>query len=428
MKRDKGLIGIGLVLFCGFILIALMTFRQSNEVIEKGYLTSEGNAAQNFAVLTAANIHLSNEEVATLKGMSYVDLQASAQNQALQTMMSNPSFTNKVDYAYVMVHLPEEEVKYTVTEENRALFHAKVGTPLDILWLLDVTVNAEEQAENEAGEVAADDDVQRYSYFIDEDKKILGEEPTYIFHASEWGDHICGYAPLYSNEGDYIGAVGVELQTKDYVKYQRKAFGALALLLGIATATLMLLFLFLYSKYRRLQYDKIYTDALTGVYNRSYYNNCMVKHLNQTRKDGYCLAILIADIDWFKKINDTFGHEVGDQALIEISNILVETFGKENVVRFGGEEFVVGLWIKKEAELKMNLSKLYKRIADTKFCYQQIDISISVGGSFLYCHEASGWAVSGMLKAADYKLYEAKEHGRRQFLLTEYDSTQSYEK
>lgn len=420
MKKEKGIISIGVLLYAAFLCIAVLTFQKTNETVEKGYLASEGNAAQNFAVLTAASIHLSNDEVTMLKGLSSADLQASAQNQALKELISNPQFTSKVDYAYVMVQLPKEEVKYEVTKDNQKWFDAEIGTPLDILWLLDVTV-ADAQAD-------VKEDVLRYSYYIEEDKKIFRDAPLYILHSSEWGDHICGYAPLYSNEGDYIGVVGVELETKDYDTYRKSAMGALAMLLVIATLTLTLIFAFLYTKYRKLQYDKIYIDALTGSYNRSYYNNRLVKHLNQTRKEGYCVALLIADIDWFKKINDTFGHDVGDQALIEISNILAETFGKENVVRFGGEEFVVGIWIKKEAELKLRLSALYKRISSTKFGHQQIELSISIGGSYLYCHEVSGWVISSMLKAADYKLYEAKERGRRQFLLTEFDAQKQYKK
>ncbi|MDD3402160.1 MAG: GGDEF domain-containing protein [Hespellia sp.] len=425
MKKEKGLISLGILLFVGFIVIAVLTFHQSNQKIEDGYLASEGNAAQNFAVLIAANIHLTNDEVNTLKNMSYTELQGSAQNYHLKKMTESLGATSKVDYAYVMMHLPEEDVKYEVTEENKSFFDAEIGTPLDILWLLDVTVNEEENADRE---LSKDDMLRRYSYYIPDDQVIFGEAPVYIFNKSEWGDHICGYAPIHSVEGDYIGVVGVELQTKDFDAYRTKAMSALAMLLGIATATLTSLFVLLYSKYRKLQYDKIYTDALTGIYNRSYYNNRLVRRLNQTRQEGYCLALMIADIDWFKKINDTFGHDVGDQALIEMGNILVETFGKENVIRFGGEEFVIGIWIKKEAELKLRLSELYKRIDSTKFCHQQIDVSISLGGSFLYCYEVSGWVLSGMLKAADYKLYECKEQGRRQFQLTEFDPEKDYEK
>lgn len=428
MKKEKGIVFIGSLLLVAFVVIAVLTFRQSNRMIEDGYLASEGNAAQNFAVLTASNIHLSNEQVQNLKGLSYTDLQGSAENQALENMMSNSSFTRKVDYAYVMMHLPEEEVKYQVTEENKALFDAELGTPLDIMWLLDVTVSEEEQAEMESGEVAANEDVQRYSYYIEEDQIIFGEAPTYIYNSSEWGDHICGYAPLFSNEGDYIGVVGVELQTKDYDSYRKKAMGALAMLLFISTITLTLLFVFIYSKYRKLQYEKIYTDSLTRIYNRSYYNNRFVRHLNQTKKHGHCVALMIADIDWFKKVNDTFGHEVGDQVLIETSQILLETFGKENVVRFGGEEFVAAFWVKNEYYLREKFDQLFARIASTKFCTQQIDMSISLGCSYLYCNDVTGWVLSGMLKAADYNLYEAKENGRKQYRIVQFDSEKSYEK
>lgn len=131
-------------------------------------------------------------------------------------MMDNDNFANKVDYAYVMIHLPKEEVTYYVDAGNQDRYDAPAGTPLDIMWLLDVTVN----------EDAADsytDELTRYSYYIEEDASILGSEPTYLFQSSEWGDHICGYAPLYSTSGAYIGAVGVELQMNDFDTYRTHA-------------------------------------------------------------------------------------------------------------------------------------------------------------------------------------------------------------
>lgn len=420
MRGRKNIIFLGILFLITYVGIAVLTFTYSNRLIEKGYLASEGTAAANFAVLTAANIHLTNEQVTRLKDCSYAELKQSEENQELKQMMSNDSFATKVDYAYIMVHLKDSEVKYRVTPENQGLFDAPVGTKLDIMWLLDVTVNPE-VSELTTETVSSTDDLQRFAYYIDEDALIFGEAPTYIFHASEWGDHICGYAPFYTEEGLYVGVVGVELQTNDYNSYRTKAMNAVALLLLIITFTLFGFFLILYLKYKKLQFEKIYTDSLTHICNRSYYTDQFIRHLNRLHTQGHVFALMIADIDWFKKVNDTFGHEIGDEVLIEVAALLQETFGRYHTVRLGGEEFVVGFWAKDEAAIKADLDILYDKFRSHKFSRQQIDLTLSLGCTYCEPKELTGWLLSGMLKTADLKLYEVKENGRNQYQIVPYD-------
>jgi diguanylate cyclase (GGDEF)-like protein len=419
IKTHKNILYLGFLLLLVFIGISVLTFLYSSNMIQNGYLASEGNAAEDFAVLTASNIHLSDAQVTALKQFDYRRLLASEENESLRQMMDNDNFISRVDYAYVMVHLPKDEVKYKVTEENKALFDAPVGTKLDIMWLLDVNVG--ETAAQTASSGSEMDELQRYSYYIEEDAQIFGESPTYIFNKSEWGDHICGYAPLYSTEGTYIGVVGVELQTTDYDSYHKSAMYAMGILLAVSTLSLTLLFIFLYSKYNKLQYEKIYTDSLTHIYNRSYYNNQFTKRMNGLHVKDHCFALMIADIDWFKKINDTFGHETGDQVLIELCQILLSIFGKAHVVRFGGEEFVVGIWLEDDKDIRGLLNRLYQQIRDTKFSEKQITLSISLGCSFCYPNDLNGWLLSGMLKSADSNLYTAKASGRKQYRITKFD-------
>lgn len=420
MKKEKNILYVVLPLLLVFIGVSIFTFHQSSQSIAKGYLASEGNAARNFAVLTASNIRLTDDQVETLKSYTYAELQTSKENNDLRGMMDNDHFASKVDYAYVMIHLDKKEVKYKVTEENKDRYDAPIGTDLDIMWLLDVTLNDEP--------ASSPDELERYSYFIDADTAILGSESTYIYNSSEWGDHICGYAPLYSTSGKYIGAVGVELQTGDYNSYRTRGMLSMGILLFVSTFTLTVLFLFLYSKYKKLQYDKIYTDPLTQISNRSYYNDQFIKHLSSHQTAGYYFALMIADIDWFKKVNDTFGHETGDEVLIEISGILSELFGKQHVVRFGGEEFVIGIWTKDEQELHNQIDRLFQILKGRQFSKRQIDISISLGCCYSKEDQLNGWLLSGMLKAADCKLYEAKENGRKQYRIEEYDKSHTYTK
>lgn len=423
MKNRKKFLIIGSMLIVLFSAVSIFTFSRSRDLIEQGYLASEGNAAENFAILTAANIRLTDEQVNKLKQFSYSELLMSDENEALRSMMVNESFTQKVHYAYVMLWLPEEDIRYSVTEEMQEKYDAPVGTKLDIMWLLDVNVgeSAEEQA-------SYSNELSRYAYYIEEDEKIFEEAPTYVFNSSEWGDHICGYAPLLSVEGNYIGVMGVELETQDYAVYCRQAVFALGVLMIVCLLMLSLLFVYIYVSYRNMQFDRIYVDSLVHIYNRSYFNNRFDKYMN-THRNGSQFALMIADVDWFKKVNDTFGHEAGDEVLIEIGAILKEHFGKANIVRFGGEEFVVGLWFDDEEVLRKRLDELFSEIAAHSFSSRGIELSISLGCAYYdKPKEVDGWLISSMLRAADCKLYEAKESGRRKYLIEEFDSTKVYDK
>ncbi len=426
MKKRNNIFLIGSVLLILFIAISIFTFIQSNRQIQAGYLASEGKAAENFAVLAAQNIHLTDEQVAKLKRCSYEELLVSEENGMLAKMMSNKSFANKVDYAYVMVYLPPDEVKYTVTEENQDRYDAPLGTDLDIMWLLDVNVSDDASQFVTAGRNISE--LNRYSYYIEEDTLIFGMSPTYIYNSSEWGNHICGYAPLYSSEGTYIGAVGVELQTNDYEAYCGKAMSVIGVLMTVSLLTLTLIFLYIYRKYRRLQFDKIYTDPLTQLSNRSYYNDQFIKYMNTKAKPGRTFALMIADIDLFKKVNDTFGHDIGDCMLVEFGELLLENFGKEHVVRFGGEEFVVGVWSDGEKQLRELLDLLFAQIAEHRFTGLELTASLSLGCAYRDTQTVNGWLLSGMLRAADCLLYESKENGRKQYRMERFDESKKYSK
>ena len=425
MKKQKKLFIVSGLLLVLFTVASIFLFQRCRARIEEGYLASEGSAAENFAVLLSKSIHLTDAQVDKLKNCSYQELLDSEENNNLEYLVSDRNFAVKVDYAYIMVHLKENEVKYSVTEENQERFHAPVGTKLDILWLLDVNVS-ESAEENKLSEV--DDALTRYSYYIDEDALIFGEKPSYIYNASEWGDHICGYAPLYSEEGAYIGVVGVDLQTGDYEAYCGNAVRMLGILMLVSLFLLGIVFFYIYYQNKTLQLEKTYTDILTGLQNRSYYTDCFAKCMNARKKHNPIFVMMIADVDFFKKVNDTFGHEIGDQVLIEMGEILLASFDKKQIFRFGGEEFVAGFWIENEEQLHDKMEKLFLEIKNHKFTNLEIHITISAGCSYYTPEAVDGWLMSGMLKAADCKLYECKENGRNQYRIEKFDSEKEYVK
>ncbi|QOG13183.1 GGDEF domain-containing protein [Arcobacter sp. FWKO B] len=154
------------------------------------------------------------------------------------------------------------------------------------------------------------------------------------------------------------------------------------------------------------------TDPLTGLYNRKYLEESIDKMVKQANRSKINYGILMVDIDYFKMINDTYGHDVGDEAIRVIAQTLIEnTRESDIVVRFGGEEFIVLLYncdstyIKDIAE-KIRIAFAAKKIKAGNGYFNK---TVSIGGAMYPEHGDTFWK---SIKYADMALYEAKESGR----------------
>lgn len=151
-----------------------------------------------------------------------------------------------------------------------------------------------------------------------------------------------------------------------------------------------------------------YYDVLTGVANRALFYELSEKLLEGARRRGEVLALLFIDMDHFKRINDNYGHDAGDAALIRVAEILTDATRKNDVVaRFGGDEFLVLLTQVDDAE---NCRKVISRIhapENRQISYngQPIPISLSVGIS-LFPKDAKD--LPGLLSEADQAMYRVK--------------------
>ncbi|PSX45954.1 GGDEF domain-containing protein, partial [Photobacterium kishitanii] len=124
-------------------------------------------------------------------------------------------------------------------------------------------------------------------------------------------------------------------------------------------------------------------------------------------------CIIVIDIDFFKKVNDTYGHQVGDLVIAEVSNRIRNTIRKTDVgVRWGGEEFVILLdGVINISDLNVKLEKLLKIISDKKI--EDINVTISIG-AFL---SSNSIMLSEAFKYADDALYQSKMAGRNKYTI-----------
>jgi two-component system, cell cycle response regulator len=155
------------------------------------------------------------------------------------------------------------------------------------------------------------------------------------------------------------------------------------------------------------------TDALTGLYNRRYMETHVGTLVEQAAARGKPLTVLVLDIDYFKAINDTHGHDAGDDVLREFAiRIRKSIRGIDLACRYGGEEFVVVMPETDLAVATMVAERLRRRIASEPFPIQQggrsIEVTISVGIAAL----GPGDNAAAVLKRADQALYRAKRDGR----------------
>ena len=154
-------------------------------------------------------------------------------------------------------------------------------------------------------------------------------------------------------------------------------------------------------------------DPLTSLYNRRYLIQSVEKNILNSNIDGRKFALLLIDIDYFKKINDTYGHICGDGILVNLSTLLKKNLHPSSIIsRWGGEEFLILLLNTDAIHLKQSAEKLRILIENNSIiCNDKtIHITITLGGSVYQNNES----FNTLLNRADVALYKGKEKGRNQ--------------
>ena len=166
-------------------------------------------------------------------------------------------------------------------------------------------------------------------------------------------------------------------------------------------------------------YERTVRDDLTGLYNRGYFLNQIgpLRDLNAMRKLG--LAVILIDIDHFKQINDTHGHDAGDLVLRQVAAALQTPLaGEKFVARYGGEEFVMALPCGSQDQALERANGIRSTLASRRMRTYGVEVRITA--SLGVSHTPAGLVqdVAIMISAADEALYEAKKAGRDRVVLS----------
>ena len=163
------------------------------------------------------------------------------------------------------------------------------------------------------------------------------------------------------------------------------------------------------------QYKLATTDGLTELYNHRYFQEQIRMQVEQSKRYNSSFSLIIIDIDFFKRFNDTFGHQSGDAVLRQVAQTLKRNVRTTDIVcRYGGEEMSIILPNTPKEEAFSTAQKICDRVANKKFRLfngKETNVTISLGVSTF---PADGESAVDIIEAADKRLYNAKNNGRNQ--------------
>lgn len=165
--------------------------------------------------------------------------------------------------------------------------------------------------------------------------------------------------------------------------------------------------------------ELVYRDGLTGLFNHRYFHEALTRELQRARRYQSSLSLILFDIDFFKKVNDTFGHPAGDLVLTNIAKAVSSAVRPSDIVaRYGGEEFAVILPHTGAAGAKVFAARLRRCVEGiaTEVDNQSIYVAISAGAATT-TPETAAVTKEQLIGAADQGLYISKQQGRNQVTL-----------
>jgi|YelNatPaOPRAMG01_1025707.scaffolds.fasta_scaffold13971_2 diguanylate cyclase (GGDEF)-like protein len=163
--------------------------------------------------------------------------------------------------------------------------------------------------------------------------------------------------------------------------------------------------------------DRAEKDALTGIYNKTSVMQLLDTILEEAANNKKQVSVAMVDIDFFKKINDTYGHLAGDMILKDIARLFsLHLRSMDTIGRFGGEEFLIIFDRTSLQDAKLICNRLLKVIRDHSTIYEGNSISVTVSIGLASNENKDIANAESLIKLADEKLYLAKEKGRNQIV------------
>ncbi len=176
-------------------------------------------------------------------------------------------------------------------------------------------------------------------------------------------------------------------------------------------------------RFQREMYERTVRDPLTKLYNRSYFLDQVGPLIERSAEQGLGLAMLMLDIDHFKRINDTLGHDAGDVVLREVADVLRESTRPEDLVaRHGGEEFAVALPAVTPAQAIDRGERIRASLASRRIVVEETSVRVTASIGLAFAPARLSQSPGVLLSLADRLLYQAKHTGRNR-VVSDLDAT-----
>jgi diguanylate cyclase (GGDEF)-like protein len=170
--------------------------------------------------------------------------------------------------------------------------------------------------------------------------------------------------------------------------------------------------------FRQRMYDAALRDGLTNAFNKKFFLDRLSSELSYARRHGTALSLIMFDVDFFKKLNDTYGHVAGDDVLVKLAALGHQSVRAEDIfARYGGEEFAVLCRAVPMAGAGVFAERLRALVASTVFEWEAHRLSVTISCGVAGYPETSAQAPEQLIMAADAALYEAKRGGRNRVVL-----------
>jgi len=227
------------------------------------------------------------------------------------------------------------------------------------------------------------------------------------FVATVWGELLSAYAPVRDKDtGELLAVAGADVSIKQYHDVMHKQLFIILINTLVFIVLIVVLLLISSNTVER----KLFKDSLTGMFNRGFFMSFLKAQIKTLKRKEYPVIIFIADIDFFKKVNDTYGHLFGDKVLSHISGIMNDFMRKNDcLARYGGEEFAAIMPGLKMEEASALIQRLHKAVASAVTSDDsgniKLQVTISIGVAQLNRNES----IENAIGNADTALYEAKK-------------------
>jgi len=412
-------------LLCAVIYVifgVVITKYATNVMSEREFLLF-ANKARELAVIVSNNYKITDAEVDEIKRLEFKDLLQHPANKRLAEVFGHDSNFDDIKYAYIMVKLDETQVKYYITDEYKDFYEAEIGTPLNLLWLVDLVIN------KTAEELLAEDrtyydDIKRYSLFRAEtEKAYLDRIPVYSVTNYEYGRLISGWTPFYSVEGTYVGMLGVDIFIEQYEHAVKRIETILTAVFAVPTVILTIAYIIFYIRNRKRVDSKAYIDSLTSIKSRRFIDEYFPTIVKEHYKKGLHLSVIMIDVDHFKLYNDNYGHLQGDEVLKNVARAIQSVLRERTdyICRYGGEEILVILTNTNLSAAEMIAKRIKISVNNLAIKHEHSVCSpvVTVSQGLYSAVPQSMNCAKNFIMYADQGLYEAKNGGRNQYVTVE---------